>query len=123
FTVSHEEIFMEVDDHKFMQVINNLISNAIKFTFDGGIISVSIEEKQDSVLFTVADNGIGIPPKYHNGLFERFTEARRLGLKDEPSTGLGMSIIKTIVEWHNGRIWFDSKENEGSSFFIELPKG
>ena len=105
-----------------MQVINNLISNSIKFTHDGGIISVSIEDKQDTVLFTVADNGIGIPAKYHDKLFDKFTKARREGLKGEPSTGLGMSIIKTIVEWNDGKIWFDSKENEGTTFYIELPK-
>src|SRR5690606_32111644 len=104
------------------QVINKLVSNSMKFTPDGGTITVKIEDKQDSVLFTVADNGIGIPKKYHHELFEKFTHARRPGLRGEPSTGLGMSIIKTIVEWHNGKIWFDSKENEGTTFFIQLPK-
>lgn len=122
FNVSDEEIYLEVDHYKFVQVINNLISNSIKFTPDGGKITVNIEDKQDTVLFTVADSGIGIPEKYHDELFEKFTHARRPGLKGEPSTGLGMSIIKTIVEWHNGRIWFDSKENDGTSFYIELPK-
>jgi two-component system sensor histidine kinase VicK len=122
FAVSHEEIFIEVDVFKFIQVIINLISNSIKFTPDGGIITVNVEDKQDSVLFTLADNGIDIPEKHHDELFEKFTHARRPGLKGEPSTGLGMSIIKTIVEWHNGRIWFDSKENQGTTFFIDLPK-
>lgn len=122
FSASAEEIFMEADDYKFVQVINNLISNSLKFTHDGGTISVNIEEKKDHVLFTVADNGIGIPAKYHDSLFERFNKARRPGLKGEPSVGLGMSIIKTIVEWHEGKIWFRSRENEGTTFYIELPK-
>ncbi len=122
FSASDEEIFLKVDDYKFMQVINNLISNSIKFTRDGGTISVSVKDKQESVFFTVADNGIGIPAKYHDKLFDKFTKARRKGLKGEPSTGLGMSIIKTIVEWHNGKIWFSSTENEGTTFYIELPK-
>ena len=123
FSSSNETIFLEVDDYKFMQAINNLISNSLKFTPDGdGIISVNIEDMQNHVLFTVADNGIGIPEKYHDSLFEKFTKARRKGLMGEPSTGLGMSIIKTIVEWHDGKIWFESKENEGTTFYIELPK-
>ncbi len=122
FSVSDEEIFVEVDDYKFVQAINNLISNAIKFTPDGGIISVSIEDRKEHVLIKVADNGIGIPEKYHDTLFEKFNKARRPGLKGEPSVGLGMSIIKTIVEWHEGKIWFKSKEKEGTTFFIELPK-
>jgi two-component system sensor histidine kinase VicK len=70
----------------------------------------------------VADNGIGIPLSMQAGLFEKFTRARRPGIRGEESVGLGMSIIKTIVEWHGGRIWFESKENEGSTFFVEIPK-
>ena len=119
---SSEKIFTEVDDYKFSQVINNLISNSIKFTRDGGVIKVGIEDKEEKVLITVADNGIGIPENRQEDLFEKFTRARRPGLKGEPSVGLGMSIIKTIVEWHNGKIWFESKENKGTTFFIELPK-
>ena len=92
-----------------MQVINNLISNSIKFTPDGGEITVSLEEKENTVLITVADTGIGIPEKYHDTLFDKFTRARRPGIKGEPSVGLGMSIIKTIVEWHQGTIWFESQ--------------
>ena len=119
---SDEPIYMQVDDIKLRQAINNLISNALKFTPDDGEITVGIEEKQDEVLITVADNGIGIPAKYQDLLFEKFTKARRKGLKGEPSTGLGMSIIKTIVEWHGGKIWFESQENKGTTFFIQLPK-
>ena len=119
---SDEKIYMMVDDIKFRQVLNNLISNALKFTPDGGNITVGIEDQEDTVLFTVVDNGIGIPDKYKDTLFEKFTKARRRGLKGEPSTGLGMSIIKTIVDWHGGKIWFESEENHGTSFYIELPK-
>ena len=119
---SGEEIFAEVDEYKFNQVINNLISNAIKFTNDGGIITIRIEEKEGTVLVVVADNGIGIPAKYHDNLFKKFSKAKRKGLKGEPSVGLGMSLIKTIVEWHGGKIWFESEENKGTTFYIELPK-
>ena len=122
FNISDEPILFRIDVYKFTQVINNLISNAIKFTKDDGEITITLEDKQENIFISVADNGIGIPAKYHENLFERFNEARRPGLKGEPSTGLGMSIIKTIVEWHNGKIWFESEENKGTTFFIELPK-
>jgi two-component system sensor histidine kinase VicK len=117
-----EEIYVEFDDMKLMQAVNNLISNAIKFTPKGGIITVCLTDKDKTVLITVADNGIGIPQKYHDTLFDKFTRARRPGLNGEPTTGLGMSIIKTIVEWHRGQIWFESEENKGSTFYIEIPK-
>ena len=119
---NNEPVFVEIDETKFLQAINNLISNAIKFTSDGGTITLSLEEKEATVLITIADTGIGIPAKFHTGLFDKFNGARRTGLKGEPSVGLGMSIIKTIIDWHEGRIWFESEENKGSIFCIELPK-
>lgn len=122
FTSSSDKIYIHIDETKFMQVINNLFSNAIKFTHDNGVISIDLSEQETSVLVTVKDNGIGIPARYHDELFEKFTRARREGLRGEPSTGLGMYIIKTIVEWHKGKIWFKSEENVGSTFFIEIPK-
>ncbi|WP_276495821.1 PAS domain-containing sensor histidine kinase [Pontibacter litorisediminis] len=122
FTTSSQTVYASVDENKFMQVINNLLSNAIKFTPDNGVISVDLQEQEETVVITVKDNGIGIPKQYHDELFEKFTQARRQGLRGEPTTGLGMSIIKTIVEWHNGRIWFESEEDKGTTFFIEIPK-
>ena len=119
---NREMIYADVDEDKFLQVINNLIGNSMKFTPDGGTISINIEEKEQSVLIAVADTGVGIPERFHATLFDKFSEARRTGLKGEPSTGLGMSIIKTIVEWHEGRIWFESEENKGTTFYIEIPR-
>jgi two-component system sensor histidine kinase VicK len=121
-TSNQPVIYAEIDEDKFLQVINNLITNSLKFTADGGKIEIYVAEHPDEVVITVRDNGIGIPKKHHATLFDKFTNARRSGLKGEISTGLGMSIIKTIVEWHNGRIWFESEENQGTSFYIHLPK-
>jgi two-component system sensor histidine kinase VicK len=120
FHTSHPKIYAEVDENKFMQVINNLISNSIKFTPDGGTITLSVVQEGQTILISVADNGVGIPEKFHAKLFDKFSESRRSGLKGEPSVGLGMSIIKTIVDWHNGNIWFESEENKGTTFYIEL---
>ncbi len=122
FNCAKAQVFAEVDEPKFIQVVNNLLSNAIKFTPDGGTIVLGLEENEETLLISVADNGVGIPRKFHDGLFDKFNEARRPGLKGEPSVGLGMSIIKTIVDWHEGRIWFDSEENKGTTFYIEMAK-
>jgi two-component system, OmpR family, sensor histidine kinase VicK len=119
---SNEPIFAVIDEVKFMQVINNLISNAIKFTPEHGTINVFIADGEDQVTVTIEDSGIGIPEEFHPVLFERFTPARRPGLRGEPTVGLGMSIIKKIVDLHHGRIWFESKVDEGSSFHIIIPK-
>lgn len=120
-TYSHDEIYAQVDSLKFMQVINNLISNAIKFTYDGGNIHIHIAREEDKVVITVSDDGIGIPKHLQPYLFDRFTKARRIGIKGEESVGLGMSLIKTVVELHKGTIKFKSEENKGSEFFIEIP--
>jgi two-component system sensor histidine kinase VicK len=119
---TNQSIFVEIDEVKFMQVVNNLISNAIKFTPENGMINIIISDEGEQVSLSIEDNGIGIPEKYHPVLFDRFTPARRPGLRGEPTVGLGMSIIKRIVEMHQGRIWFESKVNQGTDFHIVLPK-
>lgn len=114
--------YLHLDHNKFMQVVNNLLSNSIKFTPDGGHIQVALQDLGHEVLITIKDTGIGIPQQMQPVLFERFTPARRPGLRGEKTTGLGMSIIKAIVELHRGRIWFESAEDDGTTFFIALPR-
>jgi two-component system sensor histidine kinase VicK len=121
FIFDDEHIFAEVDDSKFMQVLNNLISNALKFTPDGGQIEVRVMRKGTDALIVIQDTGIGIPEEFHADLFDKFSKAGRRGIKGETSVGLGMSIIKTIVEWHNGKIWFESEVNKGTTFYIQIP--
>lgn len=121
-TSSPDSIHIDLDEAKFMQIMNNLLTNALKFTHPGGIISVDISEKEESVVFSFSDNGIGIPAQFHGELFDKFTPARRKGLRGEPSTGLGLSIVRMIVGWHHGKVWFESREDEGTEIFIEMPK-
>jgi two-component system sensor histidine kinase VicK len=121
FMPTEEPIYISFDINKLQQVINNLLSNAIKFTPDGGSIAVSIARRSARVLLTVADTGIGIPANLQDVLFEKFTKARRPGLRGERSTGLGMSVIKTIVDLHKGSIWLESVEGQGTTFYLELP--
>jgi two-component system sensor histidine kinase VicK len=120
-TSSLKTLFVQVDGLKLMQVFNNLISNAIKFTRDNGKIEVTVKSGRSSVLVIVRDNGIGIPADLQPYLFDKFTRARRPGLRGEETTGLGMAAIKALVELHDGKVWFESEENKGSSFYIELP--
>lgn len=115
-------LLMMFDSLKLMQVINNLISNSIKFTPVNGMIKIDIEEREGTVMITMSDNGIGIPKELQPYLFDKFTRARRKGLNGEEPTGLGMSIIKTLVELHGGTIDLQSDEGQGCSFFIEIPK-
>ena len=121
FEAPPEPVYVTLDDNKFMQVLNNLLSNAVKFTLEGGHITLRLEPHPGRVLVAVADDGVGIDEHLHPVLFDRFTKARRPGLRGEKTTGLGMSIIKTIVELHQGRIWFESAAGQGTTFFVELP--
>ncbi|KUG08374.1 PAS domain-containing sensor histidine kinase [Solirubrum puertoriconensis] len=121
FVAPNEPIYVNCDKNKFEQVLNNLISNAIKFTHDGGNITIKVEPLPAGVGISVLDDGIGIPEALQPVLFDKFTKARRPGLRGEKTTGLGMSVIKTIVGLHNGHITFESVESKGSSFRIELP--
>lgn len=119
-TKNHIEVAL--DEAKFMQVINNLLTNALKFTHPGGSISILIDDLGDRVCFTFTDNGIGIPQNLLPYIFDRNTVARREGLKGEPTNGVGLSIVKEIIAWHQGSIICESQVDEGSKFVIILPK-
>jgi two-component system sensor histidine kinase VicK len=105
---------------KFGRVLDNLLHNALKFTPTGGSVTVSAHPHADKVRLSVQDTGIGIPGKLHNNLFDKFNPSRRSGLQGEITTGLGLFIAKQIVELHGGFIWLESRENEGTTFFIEM---
>lgn len=117
-----ENLNITTDNVKFFQIIHNLVSNAIKFTPDGGEIDIIVEEKEDCFRIHVKDNGIGVPAALQPRLFDKRTTAGREGLNNEASTGLGLSIVKALVELLDGKVWFTSEENKGSTFSIELPK-
>ncbi|MCC3160602.1 PAS domain-containing protein [Hymenobacter sp. 15J16-1T3B] len=121
FTTEAEVAYVHIDDNKFQQIINNLLSNALKFTPDGGRIDVHVALPPGRVQVQVRDTGVGIPARLQPLLFDKFTKARRPGLRGERTTGLGMSVIHTLVTLHEGRIWFESEEGAGTTFYIELP--
>ncbi|MBC8083073.1 MAG: PAS domain-containing sensor histidine kinase [Hymenobacter sp.] len=105
---------------KFGRVLDNLLHNALKFTPAGGTVTVGLREHEGKVRFTVQDTGVGIPGRLHNNLFDKFNPTRRAGLNGKITTGLGLFIAKQIVELHGGHIWLESREKEGTTFFIEI---
>jgi len=106
------------DHQRILQVLGNLITNALKFSAQGGRVSVSVERKGDEVTFSVADEGPGIPADRVAIIFDRFSQGSRL---DRKGLGLGLYIAKRIVEAHGGRIWVDSEVGRGSTFFFAFP--
>ena len=122
YTLPPEPLYALLDVNKFTQVVTNLLSNAIKFTPDGKRVLVQIEPCPDGVRIRVVDEGIGIPEALQPHVFEAFTPARRPGLRGEPTTGLGLALCKTIVEWHQGTISVASTEGEGTTFTVEIPQ-
>jgi PAS domain S-box-containing protein len=111
----------EVDRDRLTQVLTNLLSNAIKFSEPGGEVLARLDAQGDTLRIAVIDHGAGIPAAFHERVFQRFAQADSADSRKNGGTGLGLSICRTIVEEHGGRIWFDSVEGEGTSFFVALP--
>lgn len=122
FEFEPDELWLEADKYKLDQVLNNLLSNAIKFSHEETTVKLSITTKNQSVLLSVSDEGIGISADKLDKIFEPFFAVNKTGTKGEKSTGLGLSIVKTIIEAHQGKIWVESAEGQGTTFFVSLPK-
>lgn len=112
---------IEADETKLIQVMQNLVGNAIKFRRSGipPEITISASRNGDEWLFTVADNGIGFDPKYHDKIFQVFQRLHGIGMY--PGNGIGLAISRRIVEHHGGRLWARSEPGAGSQFFFTLP--
>jgi light-regulated signal transduction histidine kinase (bacteriophytochrome) len=107
------------DRQQLCTVFQNLISNAIKYHGeDSPLVRISASQADGSYVFCVADNGIGIAPRHHDKIFQVFS---RLHPKAFPGTGIGLAIVKRVVERHGGRIWVESEEGLGSRFYFTLP--
>ena len=114
-------VIVNANHEKLWRVFNNLIVNAIKFSYEGGMIKVGIKTENGCTVISIADNGIGIPPGQKDSVFEMFTPAKKAGTHGEQPFGLGLSISKRIIEKHRGKIWFENNADAGTTFFIELP--
>jgi len=115
------EVFADTDMLK--TVLRNLVSNAIKFTNNGGSININTEENSGFVIISVSDNGIGIPPENITKLFNISEVLTTNGTAGETGTGLGLLLCKEFVEKHGGRIWVESEAGKGSEFKFTLPAG
>lgn len=125
------EIRVELEDNlpdfkasakQFERALINLVENAVKFTLvEGGIVRIRAFLEGNYVIFSVTDEGVGIPEALGDHIFERFYRGEQKGVEHVTGTGLGLSIVKTIAENHNGRAYFDSVEGKGSTFYLSIP--
>jgi signal transduction histidine kinase len=112
---------MMVDAPKIQQVMNNLISNAIKYSHPYTKVEIRVHQQESEVVIAVKDEGQGIPPAELNKLFQPFSKTSVKGTQNEAGTGLGLLICRQIVEAHHGRIWVASEVGKGSTFYVALP--
>ncbi|MFS1663209.1 cell wall metabolism sensor histidine kinase VicK [Streptococcus sp. zg-JUN1979] len=114
-------IWMEIDTDKMTQVLDNILNNAIKYSPDGGSITVSLQTTENQLILSISDKGLGIPKKDLPLIFDRFYRVDKARSRAQGGTGLGLSIAKEIVKLHKGFIWAKSDYGKGSTFTIVLP--
>jgi signal transduction histidine kinase len=121
FDTNNEEKIIACDSEKIERVVLNLISNAIKFSEFGNEIFVQVKDRNEFVEISVKDNGIGIEEKDLNMIFDRFKQVDKSLSRNTEGTGIGLSLVKSIVELHGGTICVKSKFGKGSKFIVRLP--
>jgi two-component system, sensor histidine kinase and response regulator len=114
-------VLIDADSHLFERVIDNLISNAIKYTPPQGQVTISIQQSDQQIVLSIQDTGIGIPPEDLPHVFEAFYRVRKPSHRKASGSGLGLSIVATIVEQHNGFVHVESEPERGSLFTVILP--
>lgn len=115
------DLWVEIDTDKFIQVVDNIMNNAIKYSPDGGVITCRLLETHNHVILSITDQGLGIPKKDLNHVFDRFFRVDKARSRAQGGTGLGLAISKEVIALHHGKIWVDSIEGKGSTFYISLP--
>jgi PAS domain S-box-containing protein len=109
------------DEDRLMQVLTNLISNAIKFSPTGGHVEMRLTRREEKICFSIRDYGPGVPLEFRGRIFGKFAQADATDTRQRGGTGLGLAIAREIVKKHDGSIWFDSTPGQGATFHIELP--
>ena len=115
------DIYVDIDQDRMTQVIDNLLNNAIKYSPDGGTVTVRLSEEQGYVKVSVIDEGLGISKSDAERLFERFYRVDKARSREQGGSGLGLAISKEVIELHGGQIWVESVEGKGSNFSFTLP--
>jgi len=121
FDTEIEELVMACDPDKIERIILNLISNAVKFTEPGGTILVNIKQGIKTIIISVNDTGIGISKNKQKIIFQRFVQVDKSLARKHEGSGIGLSLVKSLVKMHKGAITVESESNKGSEFIIELP--
>jgi len=116
-----EAVFVEVDPDRLLQVMDNIMNNAIKYSPDGGTITGRMQIRQQDVLVSITDEGMGIPQADLPKIFSRFYRVDRARSRAMGGSGLGLAISKEVIEQHGGKIWAESREGKGTTFNVLLP--
>ncbi|MDN5708938.1 MAG: cell wall metabolism sensor histidine kinase WalK [Planococcus sp. (in: firmicutes)] len=119
--VPKSQYFVEIDTDKLTQVIDNIISNALKYSPEGGKVRFSVREKEGELLVSISDEGMGIPKENVERIFDRFYRVDRARSRAMGGTGLGLAISKEMINAHGGRIWAQSRYGKGTSIYFTLP--
>jgi signal transduction histidine kinase len=119
--VAGDDVRYQGDRNKIAQVLTNLLTNAVKFNKDGGRVILSVASGDNEIVIRVEDTGIGIQPEHVGRIFERFFQVDSSMTRRQGGTGIGLSIVKSLVELHGGSIQVVSQPGEGSTFFVRLP--
>ncbi|MGF2618402.1 cell wall metabolism sensor histidine kinase WalK [Rossellomorea aquimaris] len=114
-------LFVDIDKDKLTQVLDNIISNALKYSPEGGLITFSVTEKEGHILISVSDQGLGIPQDNLTKIFERFYRVDKARSRQMGGTGLGLAIAKEMITAHGGNVWAESKEGKGTTISFTLP--
>lgn len=115
--------FIEIDEDKITQVLYNIISNALKYSPEGGTITYRLREREDMLEISISDQGMGIPKENVNKIFDRFYRVDRARSRQMGGTGLGLAIAKEMIQAHGGMIWAKSEEGKGTTIYFTLPMG
>ena len=115
------DLWLEIDTDRLIQVIDNIMNNAIKYSPDGGTITVRLIETHNHIILSITDEGMGIPRKDLNKIFDRFYRVDKARARQQGGTGLGLAISREVLKAHGGSIWVESRENQGSTFYVSLP--
>lgn len=122
-TPKRSGIKLLADERSFKQIMLNILSNAIKFTPDNGQIKIKVQSTpKKELLIEVADNGVGIPKEKMKDLFQPFSQVENIMTREHEGSGLGLVLIRKLVELHGGRVWIESEEGKGCSVFVLFPK-
>ncbi|MEO8174458.1 MAG: HAMP domain-containing sensor histidine kinase, partial [Sediminibacterium sp.] len=122
FKYSPTGLYVLADPDHFSLVLRNLISNAIKYSYQDGCVSIHAYEKSGCILIEVSDTGMGMTEEIKNSIFNAANLVSVTGTSNEKGTGLGLKLCKEFIEKNNGSIWLESEEQKGSTFYVSLPE-